>query len=1413
MPTAAPTVATERSDPRHRIHRRPLQGSRLLAAAIAVSTAGPLAAGESADRDGRPARLADRPRERAEWNAMFREDERGVVDPRNRLRALRQACEIPVDPSMRRSPEGTFSRSDAGPSVSAGAALSANAWQSIGPRPMKSTELFGIQFGNVTGRITALAIHPTNPNVVLLGGATGGIWRSTNAGLTWVPVSDTAPALSISGLSFSPVNPEVVYAATGEADSADLEFNPNRSFGTYLGAGLLKSVDGGSSWTRVDVDLPANSVLSRVLAHPTEAQTVLVGIYVIQDLANVTKTLGGTWISTDGGVHFTRTLAHHVSDLAQDPNAPNTVYAGFGITGGCSNCPFASGVYKSTDFGRTWGASLTAANSTSLLEITGNVKLGVARTNPTTLYASVLSTGSRHSGGGIFRSSDGGATWTKRNVHSDMCGAQCEYNHVILPSSADPDTVYFGAVDLYKSTNGATSWSKVTDVYAGGRADVHVDHHAMAIPPSAPETIYVANDGGLYRSLNGLATTQSLNDTLNLAQFNGVALHPTSTTFAMGGTQDNGNLRYTGALLWTDRTGGDGGANLIRQDDPSKILAANYYAFLNYSTNGGETFDDVTPSGLMGLSNPKESMAFYPPIVAAPNAPGRVFIGSNRVWRNDAFGASGDGWAPRSPASVTTSVITSIGVVGDGAGPLWIGTRFDGVHFSTDGGATFTKRSAGLPNVAVSQVLPASADGLVAYVTLGGFLGLPSRHVFRTVDGGQSWANVSANLPDAPALAVAVNPADPSDLFVATDVGVFRSTNGGAAWTGFNEGLPSANVVSLTFHPLTRDLVAATYGRGVFRVAVGSGATAPTAAFDVTPPQPAPGQSAAFTDRSTGEPTSWLWSFGDGSATSTEKSPRHVYAQAGSYTVTLTATNAAGSNAATKSVVVTAGVANPVTLQVPVVLDVFGVPPSHFTSDLVALSRAAAPTRLSLQYLPAPATPGAGGPRVGAQLSPGRELRLADAIDFFRTSGYAIPASGPLVVGTLRLTFEDVSDASLVFAGSRTSTPNPNGAVGGSFGLFSSATPSAAAPSSTVSLYALREDAAYRSNLAIVDVPPATGTGAPASVSIQIFDGDTGAAVGAPVAHTLQPGEWKQWGSVLRLGSPSVTNGYARISRTGGSNRLLAYGVVNDGPASGGGTSDGSFIASDASAGLVPIVLRARSGSAVFSTELVLANPTTSSATVTLTYTPAAAASGLGVGAGGTRTVSLGAGRQLRKADAVAYLRDELGLPLAPGDGNQGGTLLVQGAVAVARTFNPNPDASVGGTFGLAYSAVSAENRAKTEAWVYGLVQNADARSNLALADARVGDASSVTYVIDVFDTAAGDGATPATAPVLVTLKGGEWYQVNAVLANAGLSNGAVRVRPQSGASDFVVYGVLNDGAAFGSRTSDGSYVAMSGVK
>ncbi|MEO6323234.1 MAG: PKD domain-containing protein [Thermoanaerobaculia bacterium] len=601
-----------------------------------------------------------------------------------------------------------------------------------------------------------------------------------------------------------------------------------------------------------------------------------------------------------------------------------------------------------------------------------------------------------------------------------------------------------------------------------------------------------------------------------------------------------------------------------------------------------------------------------------------------------------------------------------------------------------------------------------------------------------------------------------------------------------------------------------------FRVSLASDASqpAPVASFTFSPRNPLPGQIVTFRDTSTNHPTTRTWNFGEGEPATTTPA-YHVFAESRTVTLEVGSPCSTPSVASTaKPVNVTAGKANPIKLQIPVVIDFNPEDPKrHYTSDFVAVNRADSKTRVSLVYqdsnnaAPGPKltiTPEPNSPRYAedTSLENKHELRIESLIDTLRENGYDTWAGprGSNTVGTLLVTFEDL-DASLenrVFAGSRTSSRfNSAGRVG----TFARGFGASDSSSDQVTIFGLRQDSSLRSNLALVGSlsEPAISR----TFSVQLFNGDgarensapeeAGSKAGDPLPYTLEAGKsFKQENEVLSLRSP-LSNGFAVVKRAESSNaRFFSYGVLNDNE-----TNDGSFVTpytsnGDGSVGLIPAILKI----ANYTSELILANPSDKPVRVVLTFTPRDSDSG----GPGSAAILLGPRRQLRMPDGIAYLA-ALGIPVALD--NAIGTLAVDGAVAYVRTYSKTGDGK--GTFGLAYPAVPPRSWATENAWVYGLVQddNTKTRSNLAIADARFGDPDEVTYKVQFFNAVDGTGPFEWNPPTF-TLKGGAFFQFNEPLKTLHIEHGFAVVSV-SGSSDYVAYGVLND-----QGTSDGSYVAMS---
>lgn len=668
------------------------------------------------------------------------------------------------------------------PRVAPGATSAANlTWNPLGPSPIST---------QAAGRISSIAIHPTNRDVLYIGAAQGGVWKSTDGGTSWVPLTDGECSLAMGSIAIDPVNPDILYAGTGE-----LHFSGD----SYYGCGILRSTDGGTSWTQLGADVfDTNTVLARIskviVDPPTAGSATTTTVYAASSL--------GVHRSADSGLTWTRLLDGIATDLVQHPSQPAVLWAAIGSpAGGASN-----GVYRSTDAGLTWvRVSAGFANSNA-----GRIALGFAPSSTATIYAAVQDAfGSGGADGtllGIWRTIDG-VNWTRMAATSAECGGQCWYDLVIATDPLDTETVYFGGIGLYRSTDGATSFQSIL-------ADIHVDQHAIAFDPLDPATVFVANDGGIYRSTNRGNTWVPLNGNLTITQFySGIALHPTDTTVVLGGTQDNGTLEFAGTPVWNFVLNGDGGYTAIDPVNPGIAYAETQWqqnaGFSGPRRRDGPGFFAIRKVAGIDFS---DRALFIPPLVMDPVDPRTLYFGTFRIYRTT---NSAELWTVISPDLTRTSTgrISAIAASTASSGTLYVGTSDGHVQVTRDGGGQWDLRTNGFPNRPVMDIAIDAADPAIATAVVSGF---GTGHVLRTTDFGVTWQDISGNLPDVPVNAVLTDPALGSEIYIGTDLGTFRTGTLGTAWEPFQDGLPNVAVFDLAYNAETGIGIAATHGRGMF---------------------------------------------------------------------------------------------------------------------------------------------------------------------------------------------------------------------------------------------------------------------------------------------------------------------------------------------------------------------------------------------------------------------------------------------------------------------------------------------------------------------------------------------------------------------------------------------------------------------
>lgn len=753
---------------------------------------------EEREREPRP----DQPDEALRWRMLQMVDENGRIPDNALIKAWERARHMPIDarvwPKVGRNQETIRRIDDDGDRDPNIAGIQPTGWTWLGP-------------GNIGGRIRSILIHPTNPDVMWIGSVTGGIWKTTDGGANWAPLDDFMGNLSVTTMVMSPSDPNVIYAGTGE--------------GVYLvsnvrdlirGAGVFKSSDGGTTWSQ----LPSTANddwyhVSRLAIHPTDSHILLAA------------TSTGIWHSFDAGATWTKQDPFAMLDINFNPTDGHKCVAS-GSAG--------SGVRYSIDGGLTW-------NAATGIPPFGRVEIAYASSNPAIVYASV-----DNRGGELYVSTDGGQTFTLRNTGQDFFsaggGSQGWYDNALWVDPTNSNTLIVGGIDLWRSTDGGATFIKISR-WESAPHSAHADHHVIVessqFNGTTNRTVFFGNDGGLYRAFDVYSVSQfdgwtELNNNLGITQFYSGAGNPASGR-VIGGTQDNGTLRYTGNTeTWNTPFGGDGGWSAADPTDPNYMYGEYIYLNVHRSSNGGVSSEYISGQFWNGSEWAWKAVPFQipdavtgnalfiAPFVIDPNNSNRILAGGASLWRtNDAktpnTNAAGPSWALIGNPSI--SLISAIAIAKGNSDLIWIGYQNGDVYFTTNGTAAapvWTRvdlNSAGLPDRYCTRITIDPTNTNRVYVTFGGFT---PDNVWRTNDNGSSWVNITANLPSAPVRSLAIWEQNPNNLYVGTEVGVFASANGGQSWSASNDGPTNCSVDELFW--MNDTLVAATHGRGMFSIKI-----------------------------------------------------------------------------------------------------------------------------------------------------------------------------------------------------------------------------------------------------------------------------------------------------------------------------------------------------------------------------------------------------------------------------------------------------------------------------------------------------------------------------------------------------------------------------------------------------------------
>ncbi len=721
---------------------------------------------------------------------------------------------------------------------------------------------------DLSGRCTDVAVPAGSRTVFYAGAASGGIFKTVNAGTTWEPIFDDKPTMSIGDLAVAESDPNIVWAGTGEA---------NIFRGSMAGLGVFKSTDAGKTWKHMGLE--ATYTIARVVIHPKNPDIVYVAATGHEWTYNPDR---GVYKTTDGGATWRKVLFVNekvgANDLVMDPRDPDTLYAAtwnrVRLRWSDPRPGGEDGLYKTTDGGRTWTPINDGLPDTAM---TGRIGIDLCRTKPSTLYAYVdnhapgaePAPGQRDAygrpaqrgivGAEVYRSDDAGATWRKVNaVLMDRFGGT--YGWVFGQIRVDPnspETIYIMGLGLSKSTDGGKTYQ---NLYSAG---LHGDHHGLWIDPNDSDHLINNNDGGVNISYDGGKTWRDFHGTLPptgtsytgipSVQFYNVALDNSTPFYAYGSVQDQyshrgliplqrppaggpaaGRRRFSAMSQpkWELAPGGEGTLHAIDPTDPRTVYQSSFYGRLEraeYQPDGTWTSKEIYPKAAEG--EPAYRGQWLAATTLSPHNPQVVYHGFQYLFRSMNKGETWERISPdltyndpaqqgKWPFAIPFATITAVDESPFKFGHLYAGTDDGRVWTTKSSGESWTEITAGLPyNKHVWKIVASKYDPATVYVTLIG------RHdddfnpyVYKSADAGKTWVSIAANIPGGPVNVVREDPKVRDILYAGTDTGVYVSRDGGKSWNVLGGSLPTSYVWDIAIHPRDNALVIATNGRGMWLI-------------------------------------------------------------------------------------------------------------------------------------------------------------------------------------------------------------------------------------------------------------------------------------------------------------------------------------------------------------------------------------------------------------------------------------------------------------------------------------------------------------------------------------------------------------------------------------------------------------------
>lgn len=658
---------------------------------------------------------------------------------------------------------------------------SQNTWQSLGPNSFPNGN-------NGVGRANVVRIHPKNSRILYTATAGGGMWKSTNHGESWTILPNTELlSMTYSDMVLCRSNPNVIYAATGDSDATF--WSPD----DFYSIGVIKSTDGGNSWevTNLAYEHSDLNTVSRVLVDYNNPDIVLAA------------TKNGIYKSIDGGSHWElKTSKSKFKDMDFHPFNSDYIVASTYAHGG------GSSIFYSSDMGETW--EISTATSAARME------LSYCQKDPNYLYAlGSIGVSNQSSRGGfhsLLFSEDFGETWSELDTQEDTPnilgssskgnreGGQGGYDLALAVNPANPAEIHTGGIYTWKRNNSG-NWTFTR------KNVLHADQHFMNFN-KAGDTLYIGNDGGVFRFLPATGKYEQISNNLNIMQFYRVST--SDLDYSVCGAQDNGTSSFE-SDSWSRIGGGDGMDNAINQKDNNFMYISSQNGFFSFSTDKGKDFSYMISGDLLGsiIEDEDYEGAWVTPIALDPQKPETVYIGYKHLWRHENYGLGINGWEQVS--TMATGELIAVAVAPTDSDVIYIASS-GVIYKTTNGGAEWELLSSNLAPITYLAVDPENANRV--FVTSGSYIDYKKVNL---IEGNEIY-DITGNLPNVPVNTIVYQKGTNDRLYVGTDLGVYYTENNSAFWQRYGNDLPHVNVMDLDINEKSNSLYAATYGRGLWKI-------------------------------------------------------------------------------------------------------------------------------------------------------------------------------------------------------------------------------------------------------------------------------------------------------------------------------------------------------------------------------------------------------------------------------------------------------------------------------------------------------------------------------------------------------------------------------------------------------------------